>query len=181
MLDEFYKTTRIGEDNCGLTQDMLLNNHHSDYMLKNYYMADCTMRKPIEFATNQVSLNYQGAGGGGKQCGLGGCNIKESNDLMFGAQTNPRCRISLLQRPFLTVPYLGKGKFDCELETKLRVSESAIANRKSVNASSEVSFIPLAQYPLIDSIQHSITNPEYLIESWTRGGEDSRKKPGDNS
>jgi hypothetical protein len=86
-----------------------------------------------------------------------------------------------LQRPFLTVPYLGKGKYDCELETSLRVSESAIANRKSVNASSEVSFIPLSQYPLIDSIKHSITNPEYLVESWTRGGEDSRKKPGDNS
>ena len=177
MLDEFYKTTRIGEDNCGMTQDMLLNNHHADYMLKNYYMSDCTMRRPIEFATSQVSVNYAAAGGSGKQCGLGGCNIAESNSLMFGAQTQPKCRISLLQRPFLTVPYLGKGSFDCDSETRLRVSESAIANRKSVNAASEVSYLPLSQYPLIDSIQATITNPQYLVESWTRGGDSARKVP----
>jgi hypothetical protein len=178
MLDEFYRTTRIGEDGCGLTQDMLLNNHHAAYMLQNYYMGECTMRRPIEFATNQVSVNFQGAGGGGKQCGLGGCNIGESNDLLFGAPTQPRCRISLLQRQFLTVPYLGKGTFDCALETRLRMSESAIANRKSVNAASEVSYIPLSNYPLIDSIQSTVTNPEYLVESWTRGGDSARKVPG---
>ena len=176
-MDEFYKVTRIGGDDCGLTQDMKLNNHHSDYMLKNYYMGDCAMRQPIEFATNQVNVNYSGAGGGGKQCGLGGCNNGESTKLQFGAQTHPRCRVALLQRQFPTVPYLGKGTFDCNLETQLRMSEATIANRKSVNAAAEVSYLPLSQYPLIPSIEHSITNPDYLVEPWTRGGESVRKPP----
>jgi hypothetical protein len=176
MLDEFYKTTRIGEDDCGLTQDVLLNNHHANYMLQNYYSTDSAMRRPIEFATSQVNVNFTAAGGGGKNCALGGGNIQESNDLLFGAQTQPRSRIALLQRQFASVPYLGKGKFDCDLETRLRLSESTIANRKSVNAASEVSYIGLSNYPLIEPIQRTITNPEYLVESWTRGGEDSRKK-----
>jgi hypothetical protein len=176
-MDEFYKITRIGEDDCGLTQDMKLNNHHADYMMKNYYMPDCTLKRPIEFATSQVNVNFSAAGGAGKQCGLGGCNVDESSTLQFGVQTHPRCRVSLLQRQFVTVPYLGKGKFDCDTETQLRISEATIANRKSVNASAEVSYLPLSQYPLIPSIQNSITNPEYLIESWTRGGESVRKPP----
>ena len=175
-MDEFYKITRIGEDSCGMTQDLLQNNSNVDYMLKNYYVQDCTMRKPIEFATSQVNVNFSAAGGGGKNCGLGGCNINESNTLAYGAQTHPRARISLFERPFLTVPYLGKGPFDCALESQLQQSAS-IANKKSVNASSEVSYIPISQTPLIPSIQRTITNPQYLVEGWTRGGESVRKPP----
>jgi hypothetical protein len=176
MAQEFYSVTRIGDDNCGLTQDLLQNNSAVDYMLKNFYAADCTMKKPIEFATSQVDVNFVAAGGDGKTCGIGGCNINESNSLAYGAQTHPRCRISLFERPFLTVPYLGKGPFDCELESQLQQSAS-IANKKSVNASSEVSYIPISQTPLIPSIQRTITNPQYLVESWTRGGESVRKPP----
>ena len=175
-MDEFYKITRIGEDSCGMTQDLLQNNMGVDYMLKNFYAQDCTMRKPIEFATSQVNVNFSSAGGGGKNCGLGGCNIAESSNLAFGVQTHPRCRITLLERPFLTVPYLGKGAFDCALESQLQQSAS-MANKKSVNTSSEVSYIPISNYPLIPSIKSTITNPEYLVESWTRGGESVRKPP----
>ena len=67
MAEEFYKVTRIGTDDCGLTQDLLQNNATADYMLKNFYAAECTMRRPIEFATSQVDVNFSAAGGAGKQ------------------------------------------------------------------------------------------------------------------
>lgn len=171
MAEEFYKVTRIGTDDCGLTQDLLQNNATAEYMLKNFYAAECTMRRPIEFATSQVDVNFSAAGGAGKQCGIGGCNINESNSLAFSVPTHPRCRISLMQRPYLTVPYLGKGKFDSELESQLQQS-AYLANKKSVNPSSEVPYDSM--YPLIPSIQKTITNPKYLVEGWTRGGDSAR-------
>ena len=174
MAEEFYRLTRIGDDNCGLTQDIVQNDATVDYMLKNFYAADCTMRKPIEFATSQVDVNFSAAGGSGKQCGIGGCNIQESNTLAFSIPTHPRCRISLMQRPFLTVPYLGRGKFDPSLESKLQQRASS-TTKKSVNPSSEITYD--SGYPLLPSIEKTITNPKYLVESWTRGGDSSRNKP----
>lgn len=172
-MDYFNQPTRIGVDKCGLTQDMLQNAGSSDYMLKNYYAQDCTMRRPVEFATSQVSINYNAAGGSGKQCGLGGCNIAEANSLSHTPQVRTKCRISLYQRPFLTIPYLGRGPFNPDLETTLKKSE-AFDNRKSANPSSEVSYAGLNQYPLISPIRDTISNPKYLVESWTRGGDSSR-------
>ena len=174
MAEEFYRVTRIGGDTCGLTQDLMQNNSSVDYMLKNFYAADCMMRKPIEFATSQVDVNFVAAGGAGKNCGIGGCNINESNTLAFGVPTHPRARINLMQRPFLTVPYLGKGKFDSTTEAQLQQS-AAIVNRKSVNHASEVSYE--TGYPLLPSIQKTITNPKYLVESWQRGGVSTRNVP----
>ena len=173
MFDQF---TRLGSDDAGVTQEMIQNATYSDYVMKSYYAQECTMRKPIEFATSQVNVNYSAAGGNGNQCGLGGCNIDENNSLLFGVQTHPRCRISLFQRPFVTVPYLGRGPGNCSLESQLQQS-SGYANKKSVNASSEVSYMPISNYPLIPSIKETITNPQFLVETWQRGGESTRKYP----
>jgi hypothetical protein len=171
MSEEFYKVTRIGGDTCGLTQDLLQNNSSVDYMLKNFYAAECTMKKPIEFATSQVDVNFVAAGGDGKTCGIGGCNINESNSLLFSVPTHPRARINLLQRPYLTVPYLGRGKFDSQLEGKLMKSEY-VENKKTLNPTSERAHS--SAYPLLPSIQSTITNPKYLVETWTRGGDSTR-------
>ena len=43
---DFLKTTRIGEDEGGVTQDNIFNKGHSDYMLQNHYLNNCNMRKP---------------------------------------------------------------------------------------------------------------------------------------
>jgi len=171
MAEEFYKVTRIGDDNCGLTQDLLQNNNAVDYMLKNFYAAECTMRKPIEFATSQLDVNFVAAGGSGKNCGIGGCFIDDSSKLAFGVPTHLRARINLLQRPYLTVPYLGKGKFDSALEEQLMKSKY-IENKKTLNPASEMTHTNT--YPLLPSIQQTITNPKYLVENWTRGGDSTR-------
>ena len=171
---DIYNRTRIGDDECGFTQDTIQNNSNVDYMLKNFYVQDCTMKRPIEFATSQVDVNFCAAGGVGNQCGLGGCNIDENTALLYSVQTHPRNRISLMQRPFLTVPYLGRGPSNPMLESQLQQA-SAFTNRKTLNAMSEVSYIPITNYPLIPTIKNTVTNPEYLVERWTRGGDSTRK------
>jgi hypothetical protein len=45
---------------------------------------------------------------------------------------------------------------------------------------SEISYMPLTNYPLLPAIQETVTNPSYLVEGvasndWVRGGIPSRE------
>jgi len=73
----FDNLSRIGEDGCSLGQRGIQNVGASNYMLQNFFSDDCTMKRPIEFATSQPNINFTG----GHQVGAGGCNI----DLQTGA------------------------------------------------------------------------------------------------
>jgi hypothetical protein len=170
---EFYEQARIGNDRCALTQDMVQSNKYSNYTMQSYYANECNMRKPIEFALQQPNVNFSAAGGNGNQCGIGGCNIEQNNSIFFTPAVRPKCRISLLQRPFATIPYLGRGSANPRLEGQMQ-QIPLNPNKKSINTTSEVSYIPFSNYPLIPPIKNTITNPQYLVEGWTRGGESSR-------
>ena len=98
--------SRIGNDDCSMDQRSIQNVNSCNYTLQNYFASDCSMKKPIALATTQPGINYKG----GFQNGAGGCNIDTNSELLIGSiQTNPKCRISLQERPFLTVPFLGRG------------------------------------------------------------------------
>jgi hypothetical protein len=171
----FSALSRIGDDQAGLTQEMAQNSKFHDYMVQNFYAQDCAMKRPIEFATSQVNVNYVAAGGEtGKQVGIGGCNVDQNSALLMGLSTHPRSRLSLLQRPFVTIPFLGKGSVDSDLETQMLQSKM-ISARKSEMMTSELSYMPVSNYPLIPSISRKISNPDYLVEKWTRGGDSTRQ------
>jgi len=177
----FFNSTRIGVDDCSISQIDIQDKAQNNYMMESFYRSDC-MRKEVEFATSQINVNYCAAGGWGNQCDIGGCNIDQNSSLLLGSlQTHPKCRISLFQRPFATVPYLGRGPFDPMMESKLQQTDTFSNNKKSVNTLSELSYMPMTNYPLIPSIQNTITNPAYLVEGvasdgWVRGGSGTRKQ-----
>jgi len=134
------------------------------------------MKKPIEFATSQPNINFTG----GHQVGAGGCNVDANSDLLIGTiNTHPKCRISLYERPFKTVPYLGRGSSNPVLESHIQQGDM-ITNKKSINTTTEQSYMPYSNYPLLPSIENSITNPANLVEGvaadgWIRGGVPSRE------
>ena len=171
----FNNLSRIGEDECSLGQRCIQNVEAANYMLQNYFSNDCTMKRPIEFATSQPSINYKG----GHQTGIGGCNIDQNSQLLIGGSelTHPRCRISLLQRPFATVPFMGRGPSNPYLESQLQQGDY-LTNKRSVNLLSEQEVS--SNYPLIPTIASTITNPANLVESvahdgWVRGGSSTRQ------
>jgi hypothetical protein len=172
----FDKLSRIGDDSCDLSQRNVQNLNQANYMLTNFFSQDCGMKRPIEFATTQPNIFYNG----GNQVGAGGCNIDINSDLLIGTiNTHPKCRISLYERPFKTVPYLGRGSSNPVLESHIQQGDM-ITNKKSINTTSEQSYIPYLNYPLLPSIENSITNPANLIEGvaadgWIRGGVPSRE------
>lgn len=169
----FQNMTRIGNDDCFLNQKDIQYMKGGDYMITNYF-PDCPMKKAIDFATSQPNIFYSG----GNQLGTNGCNIDYNSKLLISDLTRPKCKINLLQRQFITVPYLGRGPSNSILESHIQKGDTVI-NRKSVNTMSEISYINYKNYPLIPSIEATITNPVNLIEDvaedgWIRGGLPSR-------
>lgn len=172
----FDQMSRIGLDDCTISQTNLQNVASCNYTLQNYFASDCTMKKPIDLATTQPGIMYNG----GYNSAAGGCNINESSNLQIGTiQTHPRCKISLYQRPFATVPYLGRGSVDPIMEAQIQQGEG-VTNKKSVNTMSEKTYLKLTQTPLLPAVKEKITNPSHMVESaadpgWIRGGLPSRE------
>ena len=174
MTSHFNNVTRIGGEECDASQRNIQNSHAATYMLDNFHQ-ECLMKDAINIATAQPTVNYTGS----HQTGIGGCNINENTQLSRSVPPKPKCRITLQERPFLTVPYLGRGESHPELESKLQQGENE-SNKKSVNPFSEICYAPYSETPMLPSLKANITNPANLVESsasngWVRGGVPSRE------
>jgi hypothetical protein len=171
----FDNMSRIGLDCCNISQTDIQNVVACNYLTQNYFASDCSMKNPIALATTQPGIMYNG----GFNSGAGGCNIDNSSKLLIGSiQTHPKCHIDLFQRPFATVPFLGRGSVNPVIESQIQQGEQ-IVNKRSVNQLSEKSYIKYHQTPLLPVIQEKINNPANKIENiasdgWIRGGVPSR-------
>ena len=174
----FNNLSRIGDDRCGITARDNQNSEYGSYNLKNFFSQWCGMKVPIEFATSQPAIFYNG--GYGNYSGAGGCNIQSDSNLKIGSiQTHPKCRISLQQRPFVTVPFLGLGPPKPVMEARLQQG-AYINDMKSCKTVTEKSFKNLVEVPLVPTLQATIQNPANLVEGvaskgWIRGGLPSRE------
>jgi len=172
----FDNMSRIGLDNCCIDQETIQDVAACNYMTQNYFASDCSMKNPINLATTQPGIMYNG----GYNSGAGGCNIDTNSKLMIGTiQTHPRCRIDLFQRPFATVPYLGRGSVNPIIESQIQQGEQLV-NKRSVNNLSEKSYIKYHQTPLLPAIKAKMDNSATKIENdasdgWIRGGVPSRE------
>jgi len=172
----FDNMSRLGFDNCCVAQDNIQDVAACNYMTQNYFASDCSMKNPIALATSQPGIMYNG----GYNSGAGGCNIDANSKLLIGSiQTHPRCHIDLFQRPFATVPYLGRGSVNPIIESQIQQGEQ-IVNKRSVNNLSEKGYIKYHQTPLLPAIQAKFDNSSTKIENdasdgWIRGGVPSRE------
>lgn len=169
----FDNLSRIGDDTCGISEREMQNQNFGNYPLQSFFLQDCGMNKSISFATNQPNVFYKGGHGG-----LGGCTIDSESNLKLGSiQTNPKCRISLQQRPFLTVPFLGRGPSRPIEETKL-MQGGYTGDKKACKTLMEKTM--RTNQDLVPSLKATIQNPANLCEStahdgWIRGGLPSRE------
>ena len=178
----FDNMSRIGNDSCCIDQNTIQNSQASTYMLQNYFAKDCSMKNAKALATSQPGINYSGSMG----LASGGCNVEDSSRLLLGGiQTHPRCRIDLFQRPFATVPFLGRGSVDPILESQMKQGE-AITNKRTITKLPEQSYLRYHTTPLIPSVKQTIQNPANLVEGvaangWIRGGLPSRELTKDSN
>ena len=168
----FDNMTRIGNDKCDTSQRNIQNISAANYMLDNF-RPECPMSSAVEFATSQPNVNFTGS----HQVGIGGCNIEQNSELLITNITHPKCRLTLMERPFVTVPFLGRGKGNPELEHKLQQGE-IVDDKKTLSQLSEVSYENYHRVPLLSSVKSTISNPANLVahsEDWVRGGMASRE------
>jgi hypothetical protein len=172
----FDNMSRIGLDECCKSQTDLQNVNSANYMLQNYHIADCSMKNTINLATTQPGIMYNG----GFNSNFCGTNIDTNSKLLIGTiQTHPRCHIDLFQRPFATVPFLGRGSVNPIIESQIQQGDTSV-NKRSINNLSEKSYIKYSHTPLLSSVYNKVNNPANYVEGvaskgWVRGGVPSRE------
>lgn len=165
--DGFHQVTRIGADESSITQDTLFDTRQCNYMTQNYTKS--SLYQPMEFASSQPGFIIKG----GNSISGNGDNIDVNSSLTIGQlQTNPHSKLDLFSRPFITVPFLGRGAVDPNIESAIRngISQSS---RKTVNQAGESSYHH--KTPLIPEMKKHFRDKSDAIEynainGWTIGG-----------
>jgi hypothetical protein len=170
----FYKLDHIEDDAACQTQRTVQNTHYSNYMTTNYF-SEFPSDGQIQFATSQPAIMPNGTFAG---AGVGKNIDADTLLLLKTEQERSLGRLSLMERPFTTVPYLGRGSVDPTLESQLMQGEH-VADKKSVSTIMAQSFMGYTLYPTSNEMNEHVSNPKYTVEEsalegWTRGGFPSR-------
>ena len=171
-----YGNTRLSYDKCSKTSSENQSQGPGDYSVSNHYACSCRAPQTSQIAYNQPVVNFRDGYG---VSGMKGCTI-DQDSLMRNGQllTNLRCKNQLFSRPYLTVPYMGRGTGDPCYEGNILAGEDT-SQARACNTLSEVT-INNSFYPLVPCLQENIQNPIHLIpevaqHGWIRGGIPSRQ------
>ena len=169
----FDNVSRIGNDKCDMTNKNKQNNQASNYVFENYNVYS-PLNNTINLATNQPNVFFRGSPGGG----INANNIDDNTALNFSQLVRTPEKATYQERLFSTVPYLGKGVSNINVENDL-ISNNLNSKRKTADPNSEIDHLNYVYYPLIPSIEATVSNPANLVEGvaaegWVRGGIPSR-------
>jgi len=170
---EFNNMGRIGTDVTDLTQKNLYNTRFGNYMLSNY-SNEVSSDSYINFAVQQPNVMMNASRG------VNSSVIDINSKLLLKPENErPLEKLQLLSRPFLTVPYLGKGAVDTTLESQLLQGEAS-HDRKSVSTIMDQNFSSKSQYILDENALKNVNDPtrsieELALNGWTRGGNSTRE------
>ena len=173
----FNKMNRIGTDSVDNTVSNMKNIKTSNYMLSSYFSESLT-DDTINFVSTQPTMNINGLAVGGK--GINGHLIDNDSNLIINVgQERPLEKLQLMPRPFITVPYLGKGSCNVDEESKLLQGEN-IYEKKSVSTIMDKSFMPYTTLYPTQGQEDQRSDPRYKVEEsaldgWVRGGASTRE------
>jgi hypothetical protein len=171
----FNKLDRIGADTTDNTQRNLQNSKFANYSLASYFSETITDDN-IKFATQQPTMILNGHVYG---TGINGHLIDNDSLLLIqNDQERPLDKLNLNQRTFLTIPFLGRGSCDPEVESKLQQGEN-IFEKKSVSTIMDKSFMSYSMYPTDENMIQKVKDTKFTVEEsaldgWVRGGTTTR-------
>lgn len=172
----FNNSGHIHNDASDRTQRNVQNTGHVDYMLSDFMLTTNPFSQARDVALDLPNVNYSSATHG---LSHRGDNIDVNSELLIGSKhTREAHRVNLGTRMFNSVPYMGKGRVDPDVESAM-MQAGELTEKKSDIALSEADYTPIRNYPLIDSIESTVSNPNNLVEEsadggWVRGGVPSR-------
>jgi len=172
MASIFNNESRMSSDMTDQTERTLQNTRFSNYRLASY-ANDTASNGHIDFALTQPTMMTSGTALGR---GVNSAAVDEESALTLKrVQERHYEKLQLFQRPFLTVPYLGRGSCDPTLESQLLIGES-VTEKKSVSTVMEKSFGQYALYPVESEkgIDEAKVIEEAALNGWVRGGVTTR-------
>ena len=152
-MSSFNGLTSLEHDKGTFSERQLQSQAFSNYTTENY--GSTTPQQATSFATEQPYINYTM---GKNTVGLQGSSVDAYSTLMKSEMTNLKGKITLSTRPYLTIPYLGKGKHVgsiLEHEESLRYGDQN-SKRKTVIAMSEVSTNPEETFPMLKEVKNKM-------------------------
>lgn len=166
----------VRSDAVDKSERSLQNTRFSNYMLSNFAADSMSHDSVLEFASSQPTLLMNGSS---KGSGIDG-EIIDVDSLLTVSQEQARAleKLQLQQRPFLTVPYLGRGSCDPSVESKLQQGEF-VHDKKSVSTIMEKSFQNYSSLILDSDMENRVADSQYTVqesalEGWYRGGANTR-------
>lgn len=174
----FSNMGRIGSDSTDRSQKNIQNSAHLDSVLYNHF-STLPERGHVAFGSATYGLLVDGVRGGGN--GLDGTVVDNESNLLWMkvGQERPIEKLMLMPRPFLTVPFLGRGSCDPTIESQMQQGE-IVRGRKSVTTVMEKAFVDPKTFPLekglYDRVQDSSQQiQEVAMQGWARGGSSTRE------
>jgi len=160
----------IRSDMTDITQQNIQNTRFGNYSVSNYFSENVS-NAHIDFAMSQPGLLIRGEG-------VAPSVIDDESKLFNSENERHYEKLQLHQRPFVTVPYLGRGGADPTIEAQLQQGE-IVSDKKSVATVTEMPYINYDTYPMRDDLKSYISNPtnsvqELSMEGWVRGGSSAR-------
>ena len=167
--------TRLNEDGCYKDLRADTSSKPGTHSTRNFHDCMCEAPTVLEVSLQHPAVIHRDGYG---WTSMDGCNIDNDSKLRNAKNlTNTRCINQLFQRPYATVPYMGRGHGDVCTETKLLPGEDTFQNRPCNNLAGMYvdRFVPQ-----IPCIRETIQNPLHIIpedsdKSWVRGGQPSRQ------
>lgn len=177
----FHNTSRIGSDMTDQTQRNVHNTRFANHTLSNYFSKD-TSNQHVKFAVQQPTMNFNGVSHGS---GLTGSIVDHESKLRIkDVNVTPAEKVQLFSRPFATVPYLGRGSVDPQVESQLMQGEF-VTDKKSTSTIMDKSFNDHSLHILTNDMENHVTNAsenveEAALEGWVRGGANTRQYTNDD-
>lgn len=170
----FNSMGRIGADVTDDSQRNVSNTKFANYILSDY-TSEKLSDSHVRFATEQPTVMFSGTVHGR---GLSGAVVDSDSYLMINSVNDrPLEKLQLNARPFLTVPYLGRGSCNPSIESQLLQGEM-VSDKKSVNTIMEKSFTGYTLYSSDEKLTENVSNfqvEESVMDGWVRGGMASRE------
>jgi hypothetical protein len=163
------------------TQRNVHNTRFANHTLSNYFSKD-TSNQHVKFAVQQPTMNFNGVSHGS---GLTGSIVDHESKLRIkDVNVTPAEKVQLFSRPFATVPYLGRGSVDPQVESQLMQGEF-VTDKKSTSTIMDKSFNDHSLHILTNDMENHVTNAsenveEAALEGWVRGGANTRQYTNDD-
>jgi len=168
QINEF---TRVYDDTCEVAQQMRDEVGPGQYYLRNLVPKQSAAAK-IEYP-NPTLLGREGFGYNNAQI-----NDDSRLRIDYTQEGRLRCPLHVQSRPFTTVPFMGNGRGNPDVESDLIHSEWARIERPCGTVTE--TFFDGQFVPLVPHLAKHIQNPSNLVSEvaapgWVRGGVPSRQ------